>query len=184
MDSIILKVRYLIGDNLTTVDDVFTYDTSAIFTLSESNISTITDVYRNDISSGVTHTYSSTTKKVTVSSSLTAGDTIKIEYTCYQNYSDTELTAYIQAALIHLSINNYYNFEYDSATDAIYPTPESKEENLIALVTSILINPDNRSIRLPDLSIGVPNDLPTDQKISKTISKFKHDTHGVFDILY
>ena len=183
MDNIISKVRNLIADTLTTVSDVFTYGSSAIFTLTEPNVGTITDVYVNDVTSGVTHTYSSTSKKVTVSSSLTSGDSIKVEYTAYQNYSDTEITAYIQAAIIHLSINNYYNFEYDSTTDEIYPAPEPKEENLIAIVTSLLINPDNRTIRLPDLTINIPNDLPTDQKISRTIARYKKDSHGVFSIL-
>lgn len=183
MDNIISKVRNLIGDTLTTISDVFTYDSSSIFTLTESNVGSIIDVYRNDSISNVTHTYSSITKKVTITSPLTGGDSINIEYTAYQNYSDTEITSYIQAALIHLSINNYYNFEYDSTTDEIYPTPESKEENLIAIVTSLLINPDNRTIRLPDLTINIPNDLPTDQKISKTIARYKKDSHGIFSLL-
>ena len=183
MDNLITKIRSLISDNLITVSDIFTYGSSKIFTLTEPNIGTITDVYRNDVTSGVIHTYSSTSNKVTISSSLTSGDSIKIEYTAYQNYSDTEITAYIQAALIHLSINNYYNFEYDATMDDIYPTVEPKEENLIAIVTSLLINPDNRTIRLPDLTINLPNDLPTDQKISKTIARYKRDSHGVFSIL-
>lgn len=183
MDNIIAKTRNLINDNLATIEDFFTYGSSAIFTLTESNIGTITDVYVNDVASGVTHSYNSTTKKVTITSSLTSGDSIKVEYTAYQNYSDNEIKAYIQAALIHLSINNYYNFEYDSTTDEIYPTVEPKEENLIAIVTSLLINPDNRTIRLPDLTISLPSDLPTDQKISKTIARYKKDSHGVFSIL-
>jgi hypothetical protein len=114
---------------------------------------------------------------------LTSGDSIKIDYTCYQNYSDSEITSYIQAALVHLSINNYYDFEYDSTDDKIYPDLEPREENLVAIVTSLLINPDNRSLRLPDLTVNIPNDLPTDKKISKTIARYKHDSHGVFDLL-
>lgn len=183
MTTIIAKVRNLIQDNSSSISDIFTYENSNIFTLTESNVITVDDVYRNDSISNVIHTYNSTTKKVTVSSSLTSGDTIKIEYTAYQNYSDTEIIGYIQSALIHLSINNYYNFEYDSTNNEIYPEPESKEKNLIAIIASLLINPDNRSIRLPDLTIGVPNDLPTDQKISKTIAIYKKDSHGIFSIL-
>jgi hypothetical protein len=183
MDNIINKVRTLIGDYLTNVSDIFTYENSKIFSLTENNVGTITEVYVNDAISNITHTYSSTSNKVTITTALTSGDTIKIDYTAYQNYSDTEITSYIQAALVHLSINNYYNFEYDSTTNDIYPTPESKEENLIAIVTSLLINPDNRTIRLPDLTINLPNDLPTDQKISKTIARYKHDSHGVFDLI-
>lgn len=186
MDSIILKVRKLINDNSTTFSDIFTYGSSSIFTLSESNVIAITEVYRNDVSSGVTHTYNSTSNKVTVSSSLTTGDTIQIDYTCYGNYSDTELTSYVQAALVHIGINGYYNFEYDSTTNDIYPIINSKEENLIAIVTSLLIEPDNKTIRLPDIMIGVTNDVtnvPTDVKIARTIARFKKDNSGIWDIL-
>lgn len=183
MDNIILKVRNLLGDILTTVSDIFTYENSKVFSLTENNVGTIADVYVNDTISGVTHTYNSTSNKVTISSSLTSGDSIKIEYTCYQNYSDSEIKAYIQSALVHLCINNYYNFEYDTTTEEIYPVPEMREENLIAIVTSLLISPDNRGIRLPDLTISIPNDLPTDQKISKTIARYKKDSHGIFELL-
>jgi hypothetical protein len=183
MDNIIIKTRNLLEDFLTATYDVFTYENSKIFSLTENNINNVTEVYVNDVSSAVIHSYNTTSNKVTISSSLVSGDSVRIDYTCYPNYSDSEIRSYIQAALVHLSINNYYNFEYDSTNDEIYPTPEPKEENLIAIVTSLLINPDNRSIRLKDLSINIPNDLPTDQKISKTIARFKKDSHGIFDIL-
>jgi hypothetical protein len=183
VSDITSNVRRLIDDNLVTVEDVFTYGSSTSFTPTESNVSSIVDVLVNDVSSGVTHSYNSTTGKVTVTSSLTAGDTVEIQYTCYKNYSDAEIKNYIRNALIHLTINQYYTFEYDSTGDEIYPTPSTKEGNLIALITSILINPDNRTIRLPDITISVPNDDPTDIKISKAIAKFKHDTHGIFNLI-
>ena len=62
IDNIISKIRTLIGDNLTVTSDIFTYGNSAIFTLTESNVSSIVDVYRNDASSGVTHSYNSVSK--------------------------------------------------------------------------------------------------------------------------
>ena len=61
---------------------------------------------------------------------------------------------------------------------------ENREENLVATITALLINPDNRTIRLPDITINVPNDLPTNEKISKTIAGFKHDIHGILEILW
>ena len=178
------KIRQLIEDNLVTEKDIFTYESSAIFSLSEDNVVSVTNVYKNsvELTSGQ-YSYDSTTNKVTISTSLTAGDTIEIDYTCYNNFSNTELTEYIQSALVHLSINNYYDFEYDSTDDAIYPEPEKREENLIARVASILIKPDNVSIRLPDLSINVPNDLPTNDKISKVICVFKKDTSGIWEVM-
>ena len=84
---------------------------------------------------------------------------------------------------MHLSGNNYADFIYDSTEDDIYPSYDERESNLIALVASILINPDNKSYRLPDISVNTPRDLPTNQKISKTIAVFKKNSHGIFDIV-
>ncbi len=183
MTNLLLKIRYLINDISTLETDIFTYGSSKTFTLSESNVISIDDVYVNDVSSAVTYTYNSTSKKVTITSSLVSGDVVQADFNVYSNYSDTELTVYTQAALIHIGINNYKNFEYDATSDAIYPTPETNEENLIATITSILIAPDNRSIRLPDITINSPSDVPTNRKISQTISIFKKNTHGVFSIV-
>lgn len=183
MQTIITKIRALIGDRLVPGSDIYTYGNSKVFTLSEGNIGAVVDVFRNDVDSSVTYTYNSASCKLTVTSALTTGDTVQIDYTYYGNYSDTEITDYIQAALIHLCNNNYYNFEYDSVTDDIYPTPEPREENLIALITSLLIEPDNKKIRLPDITITGPEDLPTDRKIARAIARFKKDSHGIFDII-
>jgi len=181
--NIITKIRALLNDNLSSGEAVFTYSTSRIFILPESNTVSVTEVSRNDTSSGVTYSYNSTNQKVTVTSSLTFGDSIKLSYTYYPDYSDTELKKYYNAAIVHLSVNGYASFEYDSTDDVFYPDVSLKDENLIALIISTLIDPDNRTIRLPDLTIQVPNDLPTNQKISKYIASFKRDTHGVFDII-
>jgi hypothetical protein len=172
-----------LGDNSTSGSYITTYETSNVFTLDESNVIAITDVYVNDASSGVTHSYSSTSNKVTISSSLTAGATIQIDYTYYPNYSNTELTGYIQAALINLSLNNYYTFKYDSTTDAIYPEPSDQQRNLIAVVTSLIIDKPINALRLSDITINFPSDEPLDAKISRAISHFKHDTHGIFGVI-
>lgn len=175
------KIRNLLEDSSKTVKDIFTYESSSIFSLSESNVIAITTVFKNSVElADSLYSYDTDTNKVTISTSLTGGDTIEIDYTSYLNYSQTELTEYIQSALVHLSINNYYDFEYDVDDDAIYPDPEPREENLIAIVSSILISPDNKSIRLPDITINVPNDLPLNDKIGKTIAHFKKDTAGIF----
>lgn len=178
------KIRFLIEDNSSLVKDIFTYEASAIFDLSETNVISVTIVYKNssELGSG-SYSYDSETNKVTLTTSLIAGDTIEIDYTCYQNYSDSELLSYIQAALVHLSINNFYDYEYDTTSDTIQPEPEIKTENLIALIASIIIKPDNKSIRLPDLSITVPDDLPLNEKISKTIALAKRSNSGIFEVI-
>lgn len=184
LSNIETLVRNLIEDNSQSMipGDLFTYESSSVFTLTESNAISVTSVIHNDeeLASG-DYSYDSDTNKVTVSASLTAGDTIEVQYTYYPNYSSTEIQNYIKAALVHLSINNYYDFEVSDST--IYPEPEYREKNLIAFIAATLIKPDNQSYRLPDITINVPASLPTNDMIRKAVKIFKHDTHGIFEIL-
>lgn len=175
------KVRNLIGDNSQSSEDVFEYTTSNVFPLSEPNPISVTDVSVNDVSSSVTYTYNSSTKKVTVSSSLSTGDSVKVQYTSYANFSSTEIQAYVQAALNFLSVFNYYTWEV--VNSSVYPEPEPREVNLIAMVTQLIIDPDNKSYRLPDVGVSVPKDRPLHDKIGALVATFKRDCHGVFEII-
>ena len=174
------KVRLLINDSEKTGTDLFTYTSSSLFILTEANINTIVSVSVNGTESGVTYTYSATTNKLNVTSSLTMSDVIEVIYTYYSNYSINEIYAYIKSALIHISANNFTTWTETSGT--LYPEPNDGEANLIATVASIIINPSNISYRLPDISVAVPKDLPTADKIRKAISIFKHDGAGLFFI--
>ena len=60
------------------------------------------------------------------------------------------------------------------------PEPIDEEANLIALVASILMNPQNISYRMPDVTVNVPKDLPTLDKVRKVIAMYKKDGPGVF----
>lgn len=179
-------VRYLVQDFAISQlpGDIFTYTGSSnIFTLSEPNVVSISAVKVNSAAlSSSNYSFDSSTNKLTISSSLTSGDTIEIQYTYYPNYSDSEIEAYIKAAVVYLSVNNYYTFLVDSS-DNLQPIAEESEKNLLAFVASILIKPENQSIRLPDITINVPNNLPTRDIISKAIGVFKHNTHGTFDLI-
>jgi hypothetical protein len=181
MQNIVTKIRHLINDSSISTSDIFTYGSSLVFTLSESNVNAIVTVYRNDVANA-SYTYNSTTKKVTYTGTLTTGDTVQIDYTYYPNYSDTEIQSYIHSALVHLSNHNYEDFTVESGNQ-IYPELTPQEETLVALIASILIEPDNKTIRLPDITIGTPNDVPTYDKIAKVIASFKHNVHGIFELL-
>jgi len=177
-------VRYLINDYAHTMKpgDIFTYNTSGVFELTESNVISVSSVWKNSVELGSGDwTYDSDTNKVTVTATLTTGDTVEIRYTYYPNYSATEFENYIKGAIVHLSINNYYTFEVD-ANGEIYPEPSTAEKNLIAFVTAIMLEPNNVNYRLPDISISNPKSLPTRDLISKAISIFKHNVHGVFTL--
>lgn len=177
-------VRYLIEDSAKTQipGDIYTYTSSSVFELSELNVVSVTTVLRNSVAlSTSSWTYSSTTNKVTISSSLSSGDTIEIQYTYYSNYSSNEIEGFIRSAFVDLSINNYYTFEVDD-NDNFYPEMTDKEKNLVAAIAMIRINKTKQSLRLPDISITYAKDLNVNDKIAKTISLFKHNTHGFFSV--
>ena len=185
LETIEPKVRLLINDSEKTGTDLFTYTSSALFTLTEPNINDITSVSINgeELGSGE-YTFSSVINKLEIEEAsggtLEVDDVIEVIYTYYSNYSVNEIYAYIKSALIHISANNFTTWTENSGT--IYPEPNDGEANLIATVASIIINPENISYRLPDVSVSVPKDLPTADKIRKAISIFKHDGAGLFFI--
>ncbi len=182
LTSLNAKIRALIDDNLLSDSDIHTYANSDVFTISEENVSEVSALYVNDVDYGDANwTYSAGKVTLDTSSGISTGDTIEITYTYYPNYSATQIDNYTRAALIHISVNNYTDFIVESG-DVINPEPDDAEKNLISLVTSILIEPQNRTVRMPDFTIAVPNDLPTDKKISRTIALFKKNSHGIFDI--
>lgn len=174
-------VRSLIEDNRETVVDIFTFNTSEVFTLTESNVVQIDEVSVNDVSSGVTFVFDTDTNKLTITSLLTEGDTIEIHFTHFPDYSTTEIERFLEAALVHISTNNYREFLLVSGGD-IWPEPNIHEKNLIAMITSLLIKPDNKTFRLPDITIVAPKDLPIHMKISKVIAIFKRARHGIFSL--
>jgi len=184
--NLITKLRYLLNEFAQDTIDIFTFETSRVFSLTESNPITITTVFKNDVevSESGNWSYSTTTKKLTLASnySITSGDTLQINYTYYPNYSDTELLNYIKSALVYISTNQYTYFAVDS--DDVNPVPTDEEENMIALVTSILIKPEDKSYRLPDMSITISNrSLPKDERIQKVLSIFKKSITGVYGTL-
>ena len=170
-------VRSLIGDYSITGRDVFTYTSSTTFTLSESNVVSIDSVSRNDVSSGVSYSFDSTRNKITIDSGLTTGDVVEIQYTMYNDFSSNEIQQYIRAAVSHVVVNKYamYTVQDIGSTASILPSPDDREQQLISLVAAILIKPDNRSYRLPDVTISLQSkDLPTDQKIRREDSELLH----------
>jgi|WetSurSiteA1Bulk_404760.scaffolds.fasta_scaffold06841_3 hypothetical protein len=174
--SIIPIVRTLINDIESARTDIFVYTSSSLFTLTEKNIVGITSVMVNDIESGVTYEVDITTGKINITSPLSVDDVVQIDYTCHSNYSDTEITSYIKSALVHLSVNNVQTYYVEGVN--LNPEPSDAESNLIATIAGIIINPQNVSYRMPDISVMVPKDLNTLDKIRKVIAIYKKDNSG------
>ena len=175
------KIRNLVGDGAIAGIDLFEYTTSSVFTLTESNVNSITIVYVNEVEIGDSeYSYDSDLNKLTVNASMDSGDNVNIEYNYYSNYSSTEIQNYVKAAVIHISANNYTTWVVRSSN--VYPEPNERDQNLISMVAALLIKPDNKTYRLPDVSVIVPKDLPLHDKIRKTIVIFKRDPYGVIFI--
>jgi len=184
LDEIKTKIRALTEDIGKSDFETFTYTASSIFTLAEENINEITKVLKNGVELGSgEYSFDSTTNKITITASLTSGNEIEVDYTYYK-YSSTELTEYVRASLVWISIFAYKEGEkdFEIETDEIYPTPENKDADLIALVSSILINPDYTSYRLPNLTVNYNNKLTKEEKIERLVNKFKMGV-GVSDVL-
>jgi len=178
MTEIILKIRNLLEDNLRTDGvDVFTYEStssSKIFSLTKSNVSSASIiVYKNGVIwASSNYSYSAITGKLTVTGTLTAGNTLEVNYSYYEKYSDTELQGFIRATLTYLSTDKYKTFTCKS-DNIIFPTPDEAEENLIALIATILIKGDIVSYRTPEITINFERGDSKEKKISKIIRKSK-----------
>lgn len=177
--QIIAFLRAILNDEVRNGVDIAQYNTSAVFSLSEPNTLTVEAVAVNDVSSGVTYTYDQALQKVEVTSALLTDDIVELDYTYYSNYSDTELVGYIKHAMGYISINQYASWEFKE-DDNIYPTPSFSEQNLIAMVASIIIDPENKSIRTPDFSVTIKNPMSTADMIAKLIAVFKKSPAGIF----
>jgi len=182
LDLIREKIRALIEDISKPDFQVFQYTTSSIFTIAEPNINTITKVLKNgaELGSGE-YDFDSTTNKMEITASLTVGDNIEVDYTYYK-YSTTELTEFIRASLVWMSIFSYCEGDYELETEGIYPTPANKTTDLIAIIASILIKPNYNRYSLPNLTVVYPKNETKEEKIEKLIMKFNSGI-GVTDIL-
>ncbi len=183
-DEVKIKIRALIEDLSESNTEVFTYTTSAIFTLAEPNIIAISEVTKNGVALGDSdYSFSATTNKVTVTATLAADDEIEINSTCYLKYSETELREFIRAALIYCSLWGTKDFELEDDGDDSYtfePTPNQKELDMIALVTSIIIKPNYTKYELKGVVVmEFPKNIDKDSKIRKTILQLQ-SMNGIF----
>ena len=187
MDKIKLKIRSLTEDSSksdiqahTVTDDA----ESVSFIMIEPRILAITEVQINesDLGSGQSYAYNSATNKITVTATLVATDIITVYFTYYKTNSDDSIIGYIRSALCWISYCDYRDFEISEDEDLIYPTPENKEEDLIALIASILINPNYSRYSLPNRTVVYPRTMDKNEKIKQLVYEFDK-TDGYFSLL-
>lgn len=185
MTGSVEKLRNLIQDNLkTNGNDIFTYETttsSKVFTLTESNISTDTIlVYKNGVL-WASANYSFANGDITVTGTLAAGDSLRITYSYYTKYSDTEMQGFIKGAISYVSVEAYKTFAV-SSDNVIFPTPSEKEENLLAIIAHILVKGDVISYRTPELTIAFERGDSKEKKIKKFIRQC-NKSYGILDYI-
>lgn len=182
--SITKIVRGLIHDKLRTDGrDPWVYDNDNSFTLSEPNIdSTTIKVFQNDTEVADTEwSYDSDTNEVTINFvtsglSLTKNDIIIITYSYYQKYSNTEIKGYIESSLSYFAEYKFKKiFEVNSSDKvvAINDLDPTKEElYFIAIIASIVIDPQNTKIDIPDLKLSPNRDVSDQEQIREAFSNF------------
>ena len=186
LTTLTTKVRYILEDYAKSQSDIFTFATSRIFTLEESNPVTVSTVYINDVELPDTD-WSYSSGKVTIEDSLSSGhtlssgDTVQIDYTAYENFSSNEVTSAIRSTLYYLSINNFYDFIVDEDDD-IQPDPNTKEERVIAIIAAYKLRPEYNSLRMPDFSISKKDALTFEDFVSKVVG-YEGWNNGIFNVL-
>lgn len=179
--DIIPIVRGLVDDKIR-VDgrDTFLYDGDIIFTITEDFISSSTiTVFQNgtELASG-DFSYNSDNNQVTITASLSDNDTILIKYHYYKKYSDTEIQGYLESALSYFPMYQYEKvFEVNDSDEVVAINdldPTTEELYIIAQITSILIDPQNVKIAIPDLSMSAKRDKSDQDQIKEVFVYFKN----------
>jgi len=181
--SIITLIRGLIKDLLNSEGrDAFEYDADSSFKLSESRVSSSTiKVYQNGSELPSTEwVYNSDTNKVTITFvssgySLTSGDSIIITYSFYEKYSDTEITSYIKSNLVRFTQKRYKKRFYMNDSNEVVTdngeNPTREEGDLIAIITSIDIDPQNIDIRTRDFSLSATENKSKSELINDVFAQ-------------
>lgn len=170
------KIRALTEDFVQSSTEVFVYETSNIFTLSEPRVIDMTQVLLNgqDLQSGQSADYDDTNNDITVvNEDFVSGDIVTVKYT-YAKTSDLELLEYIRAALVWLTIYDSDSNSFKlSQSGLIIPTPKDKTLDLICIIASILIKPDYISYRTGNMAVTYPTKATKEEKILDSIQIFK-----------
>lgn len=176
LNNIIAKLRGLTEDYERTTSDIRKYVSSKVFTLSQEHPTSLVATYINGIplESGQTATLNTETNQVTIVANLASDDVIEFKYKYYCRNSDELLKQYIISALVWISLYGDEDFELeDDGVDAyVYPTPNNKEEDLIAIVASVLINPNFDSYKFGNVTMTYPDNATKEDKIKGLVQDF------------
>lgn len=178
--NIITLVRGIIEDNLKSDgNDSERYDQDTSFLLSKVFVSEATiKVFQNgtELTIITDWTYNSSTNRVTITASLTKNDDIIITFSYYNQYSDTEILEFISASLSTFVVKRYEKYFYIDDNDEVVTldgvNPTVQEANIMAIITSIDIDPNNITIKTRDYTISPEENLSKSQQIDRVFGNF------------
>lgn len=185
VQSVTTLVRGLIKDQQKTDGkNIFEYESDNKFTLSKSfvdadSIRVIvngTEIDEDDWS------FDTDTNRVVIEfqssgDELTEDDIIIILFSYYQKYSDNEIRGYINSSLSYFVQHKYKkSFEIDEddnilATDDLQPTID--ELYFIAIIASIVIDPQNVEINTPEFKLTANRSESDQDQINKAFLQYK-----------
>jgi hypothetical protein len=172
-------VRSLLKDRLRTDGrDSYQFTGIANFTLTEDYPSSSTiKVYKNGILMTSGYSYNSTTNILTITAILSTNDIILVCYSYYDKYSDSEILDYIESSFLYFNQFGYRKtFKLNGtrtevlAIDGINPT--AKESYQIAVISSILIDPQNIDIQTKDFRVTAMEKESKSDLINKAMMQF------------
>jgi len=187
VSSVTTIIRALIDDQnrLDGRDSFPPFSGDNIYTLSEDFPSEVTIiVFKNSVQiASQDFTYNSDNNQVTIEfltsgESLNTDDNILITYNYFKKYSDTEIQGFLESSLVYFPQYNYKKtFEINDqnkivAINCVDPTIE--ELYFIATIVSILIDPQNIRINIPDLSLSAKRDISDQDQIKVSFRNFQN----------
>jgi len=176
--SVTTIIRGLIQDKLRTDGrNVFTYTSDNRFRLTKDFVSSSTIIVTVNGTPTTNFTYDSDTGYLTIADSLSANDIVIITYSYYSEYSDAEIAGYLESSLAYFPQYQYKKtFEINTSDEIIAINdyePTTNELYFIAIVASILINPQNIKISIPDLTIEAKRDKSDIEQIKDAFLQFQ-----------
>jgi len=193
--DIITLIRGLVKDQIKNDgQEVFEYSSDTKFTLCESFIDASSiNVFKNTILMDEDDwQFNADTNQVeidiiTSGETLNPDDIILITFNYYKKYSDAEIEGYLYSSLSYFAQHNYakiFTIINDYVVSINNISPECKEIYFIAIVASILIDPQNIEINTPEFKLTANRSESDQEQIGRAFMQFKKFTGTItFDTL-
>jgi hypothetical protein len=178
-------IRGLLKDGIKNNNNspaIWEYEGDNAFTLPDDYVDSTTIVVKKNgtiLSAG--WSYNATTNQITISISLTVGDKITATYNFYEKYSLNELTDYIEGSLPYFAqyTNRLFVLSDDRLTIEAFAglDPSLNEIYQIAIIASIVIDPQNVDIKTKEFSVSASEFKSKSESIGSAFTQFSNSVN-------